>query len=54
MSITTEPAAEANEQTAKSLDRNAGAVQETGYLVGGRFSAAALTAASPRFVPVSY
>ena len=51
MSITTETAAEANEQTAKSLDRIAGAVQETGYLVGGRFSAADLTAASLRFLP---
>lgn len=53
MSITTESAAEANETTARALSRIAVAVESTGYLVGDRFTAADLTAASLLF-PLSF
>jgi glutathione S-transferase len=53
MSITTESAAAANETTARALDRIASAVESTGYLVGDRFTAADLTAASLLF-PLSF
>jgi glutathione S-transferase len=53
MTITAEAAVEANETTAKALERIASAVGSTGYLVGDRFTAADLTAASLLF-PLSF
>lgn len=53
MSITKEAASVANELTLNALDRIASAAEATGYLVGDRFTAADLTAASLLY-PLSF